>query len=385
MADDVEWVLESVLAYLSCPAWTAPVCGFIEHKCSVFDDEEENKLSYTDIHNEYKELVEKLIQEHLTEMGISEEQFQQACLSSIAHSPDIKNMLQSVVAVEDFVVFKEMMLQKNIELQIQAIQIIQQKNGDLPECLKNGADFISDLEQQEIKMITEALRISREEYEQEQLRRKERSEANVNKNLPKYSTHDKVTTPETDTGVSKIRADSVRRANAVYYVLLHLKDMHPFCWLEDYQMTFKISNPKLKYSNPKIKEQVKPLQAKKQSLKEELPYKPPSVRFKEHSSTEAAEAWMEQARKEAGIQGTLTSLTQTEKEQLRERAEYLKQKRAELLARKGDSKKEILNSEENTEKASCSRQQNEMTEEELKNLQKRKQLAEKLKEEVINK
>ncbi|XP_075720617.1 cilia- and flagella-associated protein 36 isoform X3 [Rhinoderma darwinii] len=330
MADDVEWVLESVLAYLSCPAWTAPVCGFIEHKCSVFDDEEENKLSYTDIHNEYKELVEKLIQEHLTEMGISEEQFQQACLSSIAHSPDIKNMLQSVVAVEDFVVFKEMMLQKNIELQIQAIQIIQQKNGDLPECLKNGADFISDLEQQEIKMITEALRISREEYEQEQLRRKERSEANVNKNLPKYSTHDKVTTPET--------------------------------------------------------EQVKPLQAKKQSLKEELPYKPPSVRFKEHSSTEAAEAWMEQARKEAGIQGTLTSLTQTEKEQLRERAEYLKQKRAELLARKGDSKKEILNSEENTEKASCSRQQqNEMTEEELKNLQKRKQLAEKLKEEVINK
>ncbi|KAM3929905.1 cilia- and flagella-associated protein 36 isoform 2-T2 [Leptodactylus fuscus] len=330
MAEDAEWVLDSVLAFLGCPAWTVPVSGFIEHKCSVFDDEEENKLSYTEIHNEYKELVEKLIQEHLTEMGISEEQFQQACLSPLAHSPDIKSMLQSVVAVEDFVVFKEMMLQKNIELQLQAIHIIQQKNGDLPECLKNGADFISDLEQQEIKMITEALRISREEYEQEQLRRKEKSGCHVNKSPPKMSTHDTVTNTET--------------------------------------------------------EQVKPLQTIKQSLKEEeLPYKQPSVRFKELSSTEAAEAWMEQARKEAGIQGALTSLTQTEKEQLRDRAEYLKQKRADLLARKGESKKEIQNTEEVKEKAACTIKQKEMTEEELKNLQKRKQLAEKLKEEVINK
>lgn len=332
MAEDVEWVLESVLAFLSCPAWTGPVGGFIEHQCSVFDDEEENKLSYTEIHNEYKELVEKLLQEHLTEMGISEEQFQQACLSPLTHSPDIKNMLQSVVAVEDFVVFKEMMLQKNIELQLQAIQIIQHKNGDLPECLKNGADFISDLEQQEIKMISEALRISREEYEQEQLRRKERSGANVNKDVPKTSTHGKVTTPETEP-------------------------------------------------------EVRPPRISKQSFKEEeLPCKTPPVRFKELSSTEAAEAWMEQARKEAGIQGALTSLTQTEKDQLQQRAEYLKQKRAELLARKGDSKKAIQNAEENKEKASCSRQQRkEMTEEEFKNLQRRKQLAEKLKEEVINK
>ncbi|XP_056423707.1 cilia- and flagella-associated protein 36 isoform X2 [Hyla sarda] len=330
MAEDVEWVLDSVLAFLGCPAWTAPVCGFIENKCSVFDDEEENKLSYTEIHNEYKELVENLIQEHLREMGISEEQFQKACLAPLAHSPDVKNMLQSVVAVEDFIVFKEMMLQKNIELQLQAIQIIQQKNGDLPECLKNGADLISDLEQQEIKMLSEALRISKEEYEQEQLQRKESCGANVAKSLPKTPKYDKVTTPET--------------------------------------------------------EQVKPLQTIKRPLKEEEPsYKLPPVGFKELNSTEAAEAWIEQARKEAGIQGTLTSLTQTEKEQLQERAEYLKLKRAELLARKLDSKKGIQKIEERKDKASCSQQQKEMTEEELKNLQKRKQLAEKLKEEVINK
>ncbi|XP_044145723.1 cilia- and flagella-associated protein 36 isoform X1 [Bufo gargarizans] len=331
MAEDTEWVLESVLAFLGCPAWTVPVSGFIERQCSVFDDEEENKLSYTEIHNEYKILVEKLIHEHLNDMGISEEQFQQACLSPLANSPDVKMILQSVVAVEDFAVFKEMMLQKNIELQLQAIQIIQQNNGDLPECLKNGADFISDLEQQEIKMISEALRISKEEYEQEQLRRKEKSEANVHKNFPKTSSQEKVTTP--------------------------------------------------------AREQVKPLQTIKPSLKEEeLPYRQLSARLKELSSTEAAEAWMEQARKEAGIQGALTSLSQAEKEQLQERAEYLRQKRAELLARKGESKKGTQNTEQSKENASSpNQQQKQMTEEELKNLQKRKQLAEKLKEEVIHK
>ncbi|CAI9623736.1 unnamed protein product [Staurois parvus] len=173
MAEDAEWVLDSVLAFLKWPLWTGPLTDFIEQKCSVFDDDdEENKLSYTEIHNEYKELVEKLIQEHLNEMGISEEQFQEACTAPFAHSPEVKSMLQPVFAIEDFVTFKEMMLQKNIELQLQAIQIIQKRNGVLPECLQNGTDIISGLEQQEMKLLSEALRISREEYELEQLHRK---------------------------------------------------------------------------------------------------------------------------------------------------------------------------------------------------------------------
>ncbi|XP_063774267.1 cilia- and flagella-associated protein 36 [Pseudophryne corroboree] len=328
-AEDAEWVLESVLGFLSCPVWTEPVADFIEQKCTVFDDEEENKLSYTEIHNEYKEMVETLIQGHLKEVGINEEQFQQACLSPLAHSPGVKSMLQPVVAVEDFAIFKEMMLQKNIELQLQAIQIIQQRNGVLPECLQNGTDIMSDLEQQEMKLISEALRISREEYEQEQQRKKETSATNLGENSTKTSTYVKMTAQETEVA--------------------------------------------------------KPVEATKQCLKaQELPYKPPTVRVKELSNTEAAEAWMEQARKEAGIQGSVTSLTQSEKEQLRERAEYLKQRRAVLLAQKFDSKKETQSSEESEEQASCSRQQK-MTEEEIKNLQKRKQLAEKLKEEVIHK
>lgn len=99
MADDSEWVLESIAGYLSSPDWLIPLADFMENKCSgiehgqdaarsrqrcgsvrisassfinvsvhikhvycsyvlsVFDDEDENKLTYTEIHQQYKQLV----------------------------------------------------------------------------------------------------------------------------------------------------------------------------------------------------------------------------------------------------------------------------------------------------------------------------------------
>lgn len=75
----------------------------------VFDDEEENKLSYTDIHMQYKTLVstgradaglalqshptalfvsqvERLLDGYMKEVGISEQQFLDACTSPFAKS-----------------------------------------------------------------------------------------------------------------------------------------------------------------------------------------------------------------------------------------------------------------------------------------------------------
>lgn len=38
-------------------------------------------------------------------------------------------ILQTVLAAEDFRLFKKMMVQKNIEMQLQAIRIIKERNG----------------------------------------------------------------------------------------------------------------------------------------------------------------------------------------------------------------------------------------------------------------
>ncbi|XP_053316710.1 cilia- and flagella-associated protein 36 [Spea bombifrons] len=331
MAEDSEWVLESVLGFLSGPVWTGPVTDFMDHKCSVFDDDEENKLSYTEIHAEYRQLVEKLLESYLNEIGISEEQFQEACAAPLAHSPELQTVLHPVLAVEDFRMFKAMMVQRNIELQLQAIQIIQERNGVLPDCLQNGTDIVSELEQQEIKLIAEALRISKDEYEKEQ-QRKVTKERFVSPELEDHKKEVSTGDDKTSTAANRSKGHNARK--------------------------------------------------QPQKLHEHL-YNTPTVKLKEMSNTEAAEAWLEQARKEAGIQGCMSSLSKVEKEQLRQRAEYLKQKRDHLLAKKLDVKNTTQAPEDCKEQASSSIK--DMTEEEKKDLQKRKHLAEKLKEEVINK
>lgn len=49
-AKENEWLLDCVLSFMRSPRWRAPVVSFIEEYCLVFDNEEENKLEYTNIH-----------------------------------------------------------------------------------------------------------------------------------------------------------------------------------------------------------------------------------------------------------------------------------------------------------------------------------------------
>lgn len=44
--------------YLQSPIWKNPIISFVEEKCTVFEDTEENRLEYTQIHSEFKKLVE---------------------------------------------------------------------------------------------------------------------------------------------------------------------------------------------------------------------------------------------------------------------------------------------------------------------------------------
>ncbi|XP_036397932.1 cilia- and flagella-associated protein 36-like isoform X2 [Megalops cyprinoides] len=167
MADDSEWVVESIAGYLGSPEWVIPVTDFMEHKCAVFDDEDENKLTYTEIHQQYKQLVEKLLEHYMQEVGINEEQFLEACSSPFARSKALQTVFQPVLATDDFQMFKSLMVQKNIELQLQALRVIQERNGTLPECLTDGVDMMTEMEQQEMRILKEVLKRSKEEYEQE--------------------------------------------------------------------------------------------------------------------------------------------------------------------------------------------------------------------------
>uniref|UniRef100_A0A8C0TPC3 Cilia- and flagella-associated protein 36 n=2 Tax=Canis lupus familiaris TaxID=9615 RepID=A0A8C0TPC3_CANLF len=339
--DEVEWVVESIAGFLRGPDWSIPILDFVEQKCEVFDDEEESKLTYTEIHQEYKELVEKLLESYLKEIGINEDQFQEACTSPLAKTRTSQAILQPVLAAEDFTIFKAMMVQKNIEMQLQAIRIIQERNGVLPDCLTDGSDMVNDLEQEEMKILREVLRKSKEEYDQEEERKRK-------KQLSEAKTEEPPVHANETAEMKNSQGDGEHFA-------------HP------------PSEVKVHFAN----QSVQPLARKPEMLSEtsSFPQKGLKIPGLEHASIEGPIATQ--------------NLSTLGTEELRQRERYLKQKRDKLMSMRKDMKtKQIQNSEQKGKPAGEVEEMTEkpeMTAEEKQTLLKRRLLAEKLKEEVINK
>uniref|UniRef100_A0A8D0DRC0 Cilia- and flagella-associated protein 36 n=1 Tax=Salvator merianae TaxID=96440 RepID=A0A8D0DRC0_SALMN len=330
---EVEWVVDSIAGFLRSPSWSIPILEFVEQKCEVFDDEEESKLSYTEIHQEYKALVEKLLDSYLTEVGINEEKFQEACMSPLAKTRTPQAILQPVLAAEDFRLFKDMMVQKNIEMQLQAIRIIQERNGVLPDCLTDGSDAYTEIEEEEMKILREVLRKSKEEYEQDQ-ERKRNKESN----------------------------DKLRSSEGAHKSPGHLSENTRTKESVDY-ITKLSSGSDAKEKNLPMWQQ-SPAKLKEDSWKKTIG----------------------NGSEKTGVEGQ--KAPEFGEEELREREDYLKKKRDALMALKKESKTSLLpppppQTAEQKEELLPSKEG--PTEEEEQRLLKKRLLAAKLKEEVINK
>uniref|UniRef100_A0A4X1W6D5 Cilia- and flagella-associated protein 36 n=1 Tax=Sus scrofa TaxID=9823 RepID=A0A4X1W6D5_PIG len=254
-------------------------------------------------------------------------------------SRNVKAILQPVLAAEDFTIFKAMMVQKNIEMQLQAIRIIQERNGVLPDCLTDGSDVVSDLEQEEMKILREVLRKSKEEYDQEEERKRKNQLSEAKTEEPSMHANETVK-------MNNSQGDGEHFA-------------HP------------PSEVKVHFAN----QSVQPLTTKLEMLPE--------------TSTLPKKGLKIPGFERASIEGPIANLSTLGTEELRQREHYLKQKRDKLMSMRKDMRtKQIQNLEEKgtpvgeleemTEKP-------EMTAEEKQTLLKRRLLAEKLKEEVINK
>eukprot|EP00696_Hemimastix_kukwesjijk_P011238 gnl/Hemi2/24116_TR8093_c0_g1_i1.p1 gnl/Hemi2/24116_TR8093_c0_g1~~gnl/Hemi2/24116_TR8093_c0_g1_i1.p1 ORF type:complete len:493 (-),score=200.12 gnl/Hemi2/24116_TR8093_c0_g1_i1:243-1721(-) len=120
-----DWLFESVLQYITSPYWDLQVTAFIEKNCVVFDDEEENKLAYNQIHQRFIELVDSLLEGFLQDIGVSAMEFYEACRVGAERDPLNKQVFEMIMAVDDFLAFRTMMVKKNIELEMEALRAIQ--------------------------------------------------------------------------------------------------------------------------------------------------------------------------------------------------------------------------------------------------------------------
>ena len=77
--DEYDWIFDFVLQFLESDKFDAEVMNFVDEKCFEFDDDEENKFIYTDIHREFCDHIEGLMASNLGELGITNELFLECC------------------------------------------------------------------------------------------------------------------------------------------------------------------------------------------------------------------------------------------------------------------------------------------------------------------
>ncbi|XP_074501595.1 cilia- and flagella-associated protein 36 isoform X4 [Sebastes fasciatus] len=380
--EDSEWVVESIVGYLGSPEWVIPVTDFMENKCTVFDDEDENKLSYTEIHQQYKKLVENLLGNYMQEVGINEHQFLDACTSPFAKSKTLQTVFLPVLATDDFQIFRSLMVQKNMELQLQALRVIKERNGALPECLTDGVDVMTELQDQEMKILQEVLKKSKEEYDEEMSRRLlleeeigSTSSSCSDKPMAKSSEAQNTSSaPSQQSNTAKVNGKSVTKEES--------KTAAPGG--EEKKRAAKSSStskPTPECGSNGVESRVLPAVRAPVRSGEPSVSLGPGTKEQSSSNQTAAEAWLEEAHREAGFSKPYTELSASQKEQLQQRAAYLRQQRDKLHALKKEQQKtkQVTPPEEAPTPAP------EISAEERKKLQKRKHLADKLKEEVIKK
>ncbi|CAB4044217.1 Hypothetical predicted protein, partial [Paramuricea clavata] len=148
-----------------------------------FESSDENILVLTEIHKEYSSLVEELLTSYLKDVGITEEQFVMACEAGSTCNDQTKvadrSIFEQVWAGEDFELFKSIMIKKNLDLELQALHMIQQRNGVVPKVFEsevvqsNTKTPKSGHQNDEEKLLKEVIKLSEEEYRKEKDRKKE--------------------------------------------------------------------------------------------------------------------------------------------------------------------------------------------------------------------
>ena len=159
--EEHDWIVDYVLQFLESEKFDASVMDFVDEKCYIFENEEENKLEYTDIHREFSEHIDALIASNLGELSITSEMFFEACEKG-RNSRDInKQVFERMMAMDDFETFKKLMVKRNMELQLEtiraysAVKSTPSKSGSKGKKKKSKYDD-DDEEERELEAALEA-------------------------------------------------------------------------------------------------------------------------------------------------------------------------------------------------------------------------------------
>lgn len=131
--DESDWVFDFAMHLFGSPAWEVPVMCFIDEHCASIDTDEENKLIYTELHAQFRELVESVMCSNLAEIGLTASDFADVCERSRQSSDISMEVVNQILAMDDFLTFKKLMIKRNLELELEAIKALREETLDFVE------------------------------------------------------------------------------------------------------------------------------------------------------------------------------------------------------------------------------------------------------------
>jgi len=145
--NDDDWLLESIIGFLSGPIWTNPIQHFFDQNCLLFnplEDECEDETVLKEIHKKYKALVDLLLNTFLKDIGVIYEQFLYACNQEnrFTTHPAYMDLFELIWSVDNYELFKSQMCRKNIELELQAILLLQLQLGVMASLYNNDDEIM---------------------------------------------------------------------------------------------------------------------------------------------------------------------------------------------------------------------------------------------------
>ncbi|KAF9414052.1 hypothetical protein HW555_007930 [Spodoptera exigua] len=148
-SDGNAWVFDSLVGFLHGPVWNVPLQTFIEEKSLPFEPTDNGEVldrpEYKKIHDEYRNLVDVMLGSFMDDIGITADQFEAACKLSARDLAGLpahfhRRLFEQIWAANDYEMFVKMMTHKNVELQLQALELIERRYGAMPHLFSAEPD-----------------------------------------------------------------------------------------------------------------------------------------------------------------------------------------------------------------------------------------------------
>lgn len=132
---DNSWIAEVIVQFSRSPVWRTPVNNFIDENCYIFDNDVEMKLEYTVIHKKFVQLIDTLLTDFVNELGVPPEEAMESLHKALASKAELGGQVDRFVSYiygsENFQTFHRMMMRRNVELDILAMRALKEQGVDV--------------------------------------------------------------------------------------------------------------------------------------------------------------------------------------------------------------------------------------------------------------